>query len=380
MAKYHRRLPTSDLTRSFQRALHSPMPISRTRDWVHTTVTSARSLRVWDDSFSTPDLEPFGVAPQPPWASRHYRVVLPPHNPKQAHPSILKQEAYARISRLRSASSRLYYTDGSAESDGKAGAAFVTTGVTVSHRLPDQSSAFQAELVAILYALQHASTSPVANVHVLSDSISALQAISSLRKTDNITLLSSIQDHLVILHRLNSTVTLHWVPGHVGVKGNEDADKAARAGCALPAPTVHVPRSLHSIKVAVHKATTAATASLLVLAVEDGSQAAAWYSIATATNRLLPNTIPPAVSRDIHRLRLGFPCIAQVLGENPEPCRHCLMEPPTPLIHYCLECPAMSSLARHTANGHDALAAARVIGNTPLETLARSVYLYRPPR
>ena len=61
---------------------------------------------------------------------------------------------------------------------------------------------------------------------IFSDSLSALQALGKL-KTDH-PLLIQIQE---LLHTVNSDqkeIVFMWVPGHVGIRGNEAADRAAK--------------------------------------------------------------------------------------------------------------------------------------------------------
>ena len=62
--------------------------------------------------------------------------------------------------------------------------------------------------------------------HEFSDSLSALQVPGKL-KTDH-PLLTQIQE---LLHKIDADqkeVVFMWVPGHVGIRGNEAADRAAK--------------------------------------------------------------------------------------------------------------------------------------------------------
>ena len=61
---------------------------------------------------------------------------------------------------------------------------------------------------------------------IFSDSLSALKALGKL-KTDY-PLLIQIQE---LLHKINADqkeIVFMWVPGHVGIRANEAADRAAK--------------------------------------------------------------------------------------------------------------------------------------------------------
>ena len=115
------------------------------------------------------------------------------------------------------------FTDGSKTDDGVAAAAVSSRNYKkpYAYRLPGDSSIYTAELRAILLALKHVYHSKQKSFLILSDSLSALQAIHNLK-----------YDHpvLIKIHELYSQliqeereIIFVWVPGHVGIRGNSAA-------------------------------------------------------------------------------------------------------------------------------------------------------------
>ena len=80
------------------------------------------------------------------------------------------------------------------------------------------------------------------NIVLLSDSLSALQSLTNdpndLRTQQLHNSLRTLSD--------NNRVVLQWVPAHVGIAGNETADRLARAAAKLPQP--HLSTSYKEVK------------------------------------------------------------------------------------------------------------------------------------
>jgi len=129
---------------------------------------------------------------------------------------------------------------------GNAAAAFVHTEATAHFRLPDGSSTLQTELLAIMKALQHAEfrRKPVV-VHT--DSLGAIQALQKSNPRDNVGLLTSILTTAHNIKERGRNININWIPSHVGIKGNEEADLAAKNALSLPHVTVPIPTSLAKI-------------------------------------------------------------------------------------------------------------------------------------
>lgn len=122
------------------------------------------------------------------------------------------------------------YTDGSKEGSRVAAAAVVKASLLCC-RLPDDASVFTAELTAIKLALNWIARDHHMKFVVFSDSLSSMQAIYNRRTGHPI--LQDIMLTLDELYRNNKGVTLFWVPSHVGISGNEKADRAAKVALGL---------------------------------------------------------------------------------------------------------------------------------------------------
>jgi len=63
---------------------------------------------------------------------------------------------------------------------------------------------------------------------VLSDSLSSLQAIDSC-KTENPVIWKILKNYTQLTNSGNS-ITFCWIPSYIGIRGNQNADTAAKAG------------------------------------------------------------------------------------------------------------------------------------------------------
>ena len=117
--------------------------------------------------------------------------------------------------------------------------------VTRKYQLP-HVSIFTAELLAILMALNFFNDlcQPSMAVSFFSDSLSALQAIKRNSQSSREDVVKEI---VVVCHQLitrGTDIVLQWVPSHVGVPGNESADRAAKQ----TATALHLTLSFTDIK------------------------------------------------------------------------------------------------------------------------------------
>ena len=129
------------------------------------------------------------------------------------------------------------FTDGSKDGD-TAGSACVTPSDTYKCRLPDNASIFSAEIKAIDLALDHIEQSRSSDFVIFSDSLSVLQSLHN-RNIEHPLLLGVLLKHNE-LAELNNIVFC-WLPSHVGIKGNEKADIAAKSALSLNISDLKIP-------------------------------------------------------------------------------------------------------------------------------------------
>lgn len=135
------------------------------------------------------------------------------------------------------------YTDGSGI-EGSVGAAAVApakgTGRMTYMGTEDTSTVYAAELQGIAMATGMArgakeTTDPdLWAVNIYTDNQAAIRSAAKPGAQSGQYLLQRIAKGVDSLHRLKVQVRIHWIPAHVGVPGNEAADKAAKAAALGP--------------------------------------------------------------------------------------------------------------------------------------------------
>jgi len=135
------------------------------------------------------------------------------------------------------------YTDGS--KDGiRTAAAVVAPNSVKTVRLPDNASIFTAEIHALDMALDIIRRTRSKDCVVFSDSLSSLQAIESC-KVKNPLILKVLKDHNQLINS-GESITFCCILRHVGIRGNEDADIAAKAGLDVAITNMRFPVSSQS--------------------------------------------------------------------------------------------------------------------------------------
>ena len=113
--------------------------------------------------------------------------------------------------------------------------------------LPNNASIFSAESQAINLALDYIEETNPSKVIIFSDSLSVLQSINNC-KIDN----SCIQYIILRLHNIShKQIIFCWLLSHVGIRGNEKANKAAKSALSLQSSNLKLPYA--NFKPAINK-------------------------------------------------------------------------------------------------------------------------------
>ncbi len=91
----------------------------------------------------------------------------------------------------------------------------------MSKRTSDHISVFTAELIAILL---HFSGNTSNKAVICTDSLSALNSLSSGKSLARQDKINEVMQSVFIIRQYGRLVNFVWVPSHMGVKGNEEAD------------------------------------------------------------------------------------------------------------------------------------------------------------
>ncbi|GBO21011.1 hypothetical protein AVEN_136294-1, partial [Araneus ventricosus] len=118
------------------------------------------------------------------------------------------------------------FTDGS-KSLNHVGCAFFTNGHIISYKLHSFTSVFSSEITAVYFALKYIDEHEIRKSILYTDSMSLLESLRS-SSTRN-PLIKEVKDFYRHLLSKGARILFSWVPSHVGITGNELADKSAKS-------------------------------------------------------------------------------------------------------------------------------------------------------
>ncbi|XP_072142920.1 uncharacterized protein [Dermacentor andersoni] len=157
---------------------------------------------------------------------------------KRRSPTCALQQTAASLLHEDHGGNLQIYVDGSVMPDtGSSTAACVVPALRKSKqcRLPDHATSTAAEVAGLHLAVDLlAEELPVTPVTIYCDSKAALL---SLQRPERASLgVSLLSTRLMALQEAGCSVSLHWLPAHVGIPGNEEADALAKRAhhCVVP--------------------------------------------------------------------------------------------------------------------------------------------------
>ena len=201
-------------------------------------------LHSQDTQPPAPDTKQFSV----PWSKpvADTPIHRPYDNKTSAPPTLVEKAAYQSIADAESTNSDLlvYYTDGSRSMKTAHVDLLLAPHTTKSFRASNDCSTVQTELAAIGEAVRDAKTQSATNIVIHTDSQGAIENIRNPHR-DNIALNKDIQTYM---KDSNKNFIINWIPSHIGIPGNEEADIAAKAGTTRPEPNTIIPHSCRQTK------------------------------------------------------------------------------------------------------------------------------------
>lgn len=240
-----------------------------------------------------------------------------PPSKVQAHFHTLLNEKYPNYQHI--------YTDGSVSND-KVGYGITSnsTPLSISSSLPSTCSIFSAEAYALMKACSL--NSPMINC----PSVIFTDSASCLREMNSSTLKHPWLQEAERL-ALANRIAFCWLPGHSGIRGNEEADRLAGVGRALDPEDVSIP-SQDAIRWAKERIRECWNIT--------------WFNSRDfALRRIKPSTLPwpdnknPKNRRIISRLRIGHTRLThsyRITKESPPDCTTCGV--PLSIRHILTEC------------------------------------------
>ena len=287
-----------------------------------------------------------------PWNNDMLDITLPTSAQckKDKLPSELKAQYLQVIHDLVDGdqTTELIYCDGSVDPNtGAAGAATavmkggrIYSEYDTQVRLHDWASSTHAELLALLIALKQVKNRSV-NAIILSDSLSALQALSS-RSPLYPELINNMRTHLLSIKNKRLSLRFVWIPSHVGIAGNEYADKLAKRASARQTIDYNLGLSIKQIRTKIRLRQEYLTSSI-----RQAEQVSSWSvyyydTVALQTSFTYGRRAGGRNRETVYaRIRLGYRYLWQCgvpVEEEKRRCRVCGDQDSHDLEHYILHC------------------------------------------
>ena len=141
------------------------------------------------------------------------------------------------------------YTDASKRNDGRVGVSVQIPSLQIEtrHRINNAASVFTAEASAILLALNRLNSSEIqGNVSIFTDCLEVTTALKEGTSKTSPSIINQIRTECDRLQRSRTIqICVVWIPGHIGILGNEAAN--AEAIRAADHPDVEIQHPISTV-------------------------------------------------------------------------------------------------------------------------------------
>ena len=275
----------------------------------------------------------------PPWITGRISICneMTQYIKKEVPTNILRN-IYQNHIQQHNANTYKLYTDGSKTEQGVAFAVY-SEDFSTSKRVSNSTSIFTAELYGILEAINYSANVAEENILIATDSKSSIQAIRKLYPRNPI-----VQKIQKAIRNNNKIFTLCWVPSHIGIHGNESADRLAVQATAWPLST-QFQQTRSDLKAYIRKTYKEKWK-------EKWRQERPNKLLEITDNiYMLPNTVCEnrQWERCLTRLRIGHSKLTHghyMSREQPPICEDCGEDTPLTIKHILTECPSLNNRRR----------------------------------
>lgn len=303
---------------------------------VHKDISwSIRAARL-QKSIGIPPIQPPESQEPPPWQDPPLHVIIDNPINKNQNPIGASKAAVNRILNLNDTQIALnIYTDASAQQDGKtAWACYVEEEDQVLQgRLPDNTPITLAELHAIEAALTwRVGQDRPESTLIHSDSMAALTILSTPSFKTYPEIVSKIVRSATALKLSGRNTTIHWVPSHINIEGNERADTLANEATNLDV-ILHAEQTPGGYS---HLIAQYFSKQLHLMTAEDTSPLQDWYQKTIVPGLgFIPNRL---ADTQLRRLRCWVYTRNFTEPNKTTICPHCQQD--FNPVHYLVSCPA----------------------------------------